>query len=105
VLISETGVSSKYAGTRLSEGTAEGLYTIEFPMEGENGGMGDATVTAALPLLTSWKTADSGRNAEADCGDYLGMQWSETAVRAFEGLCARSQYVELDFVAGCELQL
>jgi len=60
VLISETGVSSKYGGTRLSEGTAEGLYTIEFPMEGENGGMGDATVTAALPLLTSWKTLTVG---------------------------------------------
>ena len=27
---SGTGVSSKYAGTRLSEGTVDGLYTIEF---------------------------------------------------------------------------
>jgi hypothetical protein len=60
VLVSETGVSSKYAGTRLSEGTADGLYTVEFPMKGENGGIGDTTVTAALPLLTSWKTLTVG---------------------------------------------
>jgi hypothetical protein len=60
VLVSETGVSSKYAGTRLSEGTDDGLYTVEFPMKGENGGIGDTTVTAALPLLTSWKTLTVG---------------------------------------------
>lgn len=60
VLISETGVSSNYAGTRLSEGSKEGLYSIAFPEKEENGGAGDATVTAALPLLTSWKTITVG---------------------------------------------
>jgi hypothetical protein len=59
-LLSETGVSSRYAGTRLGEGTAEGLYTIAFPQPEENHGAGDATVTAALPLLTSWKTITVG---------------------------------------------
>lgn len=60
VLLSETGVSSKYAGTRLSEGSKEGLYSIAFPEKEENGGAGDATVTAALPLFTSWKTITVG---------------------------------------------
>lgn len=60
VLISETGVSSLYAATKLSEGTKEGLYTIAFPEKEENHGVGDATVTARLPLLTSWKTITVG---------------------------------------------
>jgi hypothetical protein len=60
VLISETGVSSLYAGTRLGEGTTDGLYSIAFPEAAENHGVGDATVTARLPLLTSWKTITVG---------------------------------------------
>lgn len=61
VLVSETGVSSNYAGTRLGEPTASGLYPIAFPEPGENGGVGDATVSAALPLLTPWRTLTIGR--------------------------------------------
>ncbi len=61
-LISETGVSSRYAGTRLSDSTQDGLYTIAFPEKEENNGLGDATATAALPLLTSWKTITVGDN-------------------------------------------
>lgn len=60
VLISETGVSSLYAGTKLSEGTKDGLYSISFPEKEENHSVGDATVTSALPLLTSWKTITVG---------------------------------------------
>ena len=59
-LLSETGVSSQYVGTRLSDSTKDGLYTIAFPDIRENAGVGDATVTAALPLLTSWKTITLG---------------------------------------------
>lgn len=60
VLISETGVSSHYAGTKLSEGTQDGLYTIAFPEKAENGGVGDATIAASIPSLTSWKTITVG---------------------------------------------
>ncbi len=60
ILISETGVSSRYAGTRLSDPTPEGLYSIAFPEAGENAGIGDATVYGSLPLLTSWKTVTVG---------------------------------------------
>jgi hypothetical protein len=60
VLLSETGVSSGYAGTRLGDPTADGLYPIAFPEGAENGGVGDATVSGALPLMTSWKTITLG---------------------------------------------
>ena len=60
VLVSETGVSSHYAGTKLSEGTQDGLYTIAFPEKAENGGVGDATIAASIPFLTSWKTITVG---------------------------------------------
>ncbi len=60
-LISETGVSSRYVGSRLGEPTADGLYPLAFPEPGENGGVGDATVAAALPLLTPWRTITIGR--------------------------------------------
>jgi hypothetical protein len=60
VLLSETGVSSGYAGTRLGEPAPDGLYPIAFPEAGENGGVGDATVSGALPLITSWKTITVG---------------------------------------------
>lgn len=60
VLVSETGVSSHYAGTKLSEGTQDGLYTIAFLEKAENGGVGDATIAASIPSLTSWKTITVG---------------------------------------------
>ncbi len=60
VLVSETGVSSRYAGSRLGDPSSAGLYPIAFPEPGENGGVGDATVSAALPLLTPWRTLTIG---------------------------------------------
>ena len=60
VLVSETGVSSHDAGTKLSDGTQDGLYTIAFPEKAENGGVGDATIAASIPSLTSWKTITVG---------------------------------------------
>ncbi|MDR0977193.1 MAG: glycoside hydrolase family 97 protein [Prevotellaceae bacterium] len=60
VLLSETGVSSHYAGTKLSESSRDGIYTISFPEPEENAGIGSATVTASLPMQTSWKTITVG---------------------------------------------
>jgi len=60
VLISETGTTSAYAGTRLGDPTPDGLYTISFPEKAENAGVGDATVAAALPLITPWRTITIG---------------------------------------------
>lgn len=59
VLISETGVDSHYCGSRLL-GHANGLYTIGFPMEGENNGNGTAAPGIPLPGFTPWRTITVG---------------------------------------------
>lgn len=56
VLLSETGVTSHYCGSRLSNGTAEGLYSIAYPEAAENNGIGDAAPRLALPGATPWRT-------------------------------------------------
>lgn len=60
MLISETGVSSGYVGTRLGDPSPEGLYQVEFPDSGENAGVGGTSVSGALPFQTSWKTLTIG---------------------------------------------
>lgn len=59
VLISETGVDSGYCGSRLI-GHDKGLYTIGFPMTGENNGNG--TTAPGIPLMgeTPWRTITIG---------------------------------------------
>lgn len=87
VLLSETGVTSRYAGTRLSEGNQEGLYTIAFPEKEENGGMGDNTVTSNLPLITSWKTITVGETLKPiveTTSAYNGMKPVYTASQPYK---------------------
>lgn len=60
VLISETGVSSLYVASHLSEGTADGRYNIEFPHEGEMNGLGSSTPGVSLPGETPWRTITVG---------------------------------------------
>lgn len=62
VLLSETGVDGSYCGSKLSEGTKDGLYTIAFPEEGENNGIGSAAPAMALPGSTPWRTITVGDN-------------------------------------------
>ncbi|HSD06332.1 glycoside hydrolase family 97 N-terminal domain-containing protein, partial [Flavobacterium sp.] len=59
VLISETGVDSNYCGSRLI-GNKNGLYTIGFPMPGENNGNGTTAPGIALPGETPWRTITVG---------------------------------------------
>ncbi len=59
VLISETGVGSQYCGSRLI-GQPDGLYSIGFPMEGENNGNGTAAPGIVLPGYTPWRTITLG---------------------------------------------
>lgn len=61
LLISETGISDTYVGTRLSDAT-DGIYTVAFPQAGENNNIGTSTATATLPMQTSWKTITIGQN-------------------------------------------
>ena len=63
VLISETGVSSQYCGSHLSDYKtvgASGAYQIAYPMAGENNGIGSATPGIALPGTTPWRTITVG---------------------------------------------
>lgn len=59
VLISETGVDSGYCASRLI-GHDKGLYTIGYPMAGENNGNG--TTAPGIPLIgeTPWRTITIG---------------------------------------------
>jgi Uncharacterized conserved protein len=60
VLVSETGVDSRYCASHLSDyDPAEG-YTIAFPMPEENNGNGTVDPAFALPGATPWRTVTVG---------------------------------------------
>lgn len=61
LLISETGISGNYPGTRLSDASPDGIYTAVFPQEGENNHNGPITASGVLPMQTSWKTITLGK--------------------------------------------
>lgn len=63
-LVSETGVTSRYCASHISDGTKDGLYTIAFPNEGELNGLGSSTPGLALPGNTPWRTITVGDNLE-----------------------------------------
>ena len=56
VLVSETGVDSRYCASHLSDYP----YTIAYPMKGENNGRGDTFAGIALPGATPWRTITVG---------------------------------------------
>lgn len=60
VLLGETGVDSRYVGSRLADADSAGVYRIAFPMAGENNGNGDTTAAMALPAATPWRTITTG---------------------------------------------
>jgi hypothetical protein len=55
-LVSETGVTGAYCASRLSEATREGIYTVVFPDQRENNGIGNASPVVSLPSTTPWRT-------------------------------------------------
>lgn len=59
-LVSETGVSSLYCASRLSEGTPGGRYTVAYPDPRENNGVGSAQPALSLPGETPWRTITVG---------------------------------------------
>ncbi len=59
VLVSETGVDSKYCASRLSDCQFD-TYTLEFPMPEENNGNGTSEPAFALPGATPWRTLTVG---------------------------------------------
>ncbi len=59
VLVSETGVDSRYCASRLGDFNGSG-YEIEFPMPEENNGNGTVEPAFALPGSTPWRTVTVG---------------------------------------------
>ena len=59
VLLSETGVPSRYCGSRLSDWD-NGVYRIAFPMPEENNGNGTVSPAFSLPGSTPWRTVTVG---------------------------------------------
>jgi hypothetical protein len=62
VLVSETGVTSEYCGSRLSDWDANNGYTITYPQQGEANGWGSNTAAIPLPGNTPWRTITIGNN-------------------------------------------
>lgn len=60
VLISETGVSSAYCGSHLSDWQAGIGYTVAYPDNGENNGYGTDFAAIPLPGKTPWRTITLG---------------------------------------------
>ena len=59
VLLCETGVSSRYCGSRLGD-CVNNTYKIEFPMPDENNGNGTVCPAVRLPGSTPWRTITVG---------------------------------------------
>ena len=60
MLISETGVTSQYCGSHLSDYTVGEGYVIAFPHEGENNATGSVEPSVTLPSATPWRTITMG---------------------------------------------
>ena len=60
VLVSETGVDARYCASHLSDASADGTFTIAFPMAEENNGNGTPEPAFALPGSTPWRTLTVG---------------------------------------------
>ena len=60
-LVSETGVTSGYPGSRLSDYDPEHGDTIAFPQKGENNGIGSEYAGIPLPGETPWRTITIGK--------------------------------------------
>ena len=60
VLVSETGVDSRYCGSHLSDYDSREGYSIAFPMPEENNGNGTVEPAFALPGCTPWRTLTVG---------------------------------------------
>lgn len=61
-LVSETGVDSKYCGSRLDDYESGKGYRLAFPMMEENNGNGTVEPAFALPGATPWRTITIGKD-------------------------------------------
>ncbi len=64
VLIGETGVSSAYCASRLSDYNPERGYTVTYPEKGEFNGFGSEFANISLPGSTPWRTITIGKTLQ-----------------------------------------
>lgn len=63
VLLSETGVTSLYCASHLSDYSKEtGTYTVDYPSIKQNNGFGSTGAAISLPGVTPWRTITVGDN-------------------------------------------
>ena len=62
VLVSETGVSSLYCASQLSEISSDSVYTVAYPNPKQNNGFGSTGAAISLPGVTPWRTITVGDN-------------------------------------------
>ncbi|HET8655083.1 MAG TPA: glycoside hydrolase family 97 catalytic domain-containing protein [Longimicrobiaceae bacterium] len=60
VLLTESGLSDSYAGTRMEWDPLEAAYRIRFPQPGEGQGVGDVYPSSRLPWETTWRVIEVG---------------------------------------------
>lgn len=63
VLVTETGVDSRYCGSRLGE-YENGVFPLAFPMAEENNGNGSVAPAFALPGKTPWRALTIGETLQ-----------------------------------------
>jgi hypothetical protein len=61
VLLSETGVSSLYCASHLSQYT-DGIFTVDYPNPAQNNGFGSTGAQIGLPGVTPWRTLTVGES-------------------------------------------
>lgn len=60
VLLTESGLSSQYAGTHLQVNSKYNLYKVEFPAMKEGQGQGESIPLSHLPFRSTWKVLGYG---------------------------------------------
>ncbi len=86
ILISETGVGSNYCGSHLSDYNPERGYTIAFPDESENHGLGSVTPAFSLPGETPWRTITIGSTLKPIVETTIPFDVVEEQYKAHEGM-------------------
>ena len=60
LMVSETGVAANYCASHLSDYDGERGYSVAYPAEGENNGVGITGAAVGLPAYTPWRTLTLG---------------------------------------------
>lgn len=64
VLLSETGVSSLYCASHLSEISEDGVFHVAYPHMAQNNGFGSSGAALGLPGVTPWRTITVGNDLQ-----------------------------------------